>query len=96
MTNTAQVWLWIEQVPRDKEHNIFSISSGDRILFSLKLRPDGSLNCESTGNKEPAVLKAHLAKGRWTHVTLVHYPHRNSKPTIRTCSCFTMRDSYLK
>ncbi|OJT13456.1 Beige protein -like protein [Trametes pubescens] len=90
---TFMVWLWIEQVPRDKEHNIFSISSGDRTLFSLKLCPDGSLNCESTGNKEPAVLKAHLAKGRWTHVTLVHYPHRNSKPTIRLFIDGSLADS---
>ncbi|KAI0746713.1 beach-domain-containing protein [Daedaleopsis nitida] len=80
---TFMVWLWIEQVPRDKTHNIFSISTGDRDIFSMKLRPDGSLDCASTGNKEPAVLKAHLAKGRWTHVTLIHYPHRGTKPTVR-------------
>ncbi|KAH9896772.1 beach-domain-containing protein [Cubamyces lactineus] len=80
---TFLAWLWIEQVPRDKKHNIFSIVSGERTLFSLKLRPDGLLDCESTGNKEPAVLKASLAKGRWAHVALVHYPHRGSKPTIR-------------
>ena len=79
----AQIWLWIEQVPKDKSHNLFSISTGERDIFSLKLRPDGSLDCASTGNKDPGVLKARLAKGRWTHVTLVHYPHRGSKPTIR-------------
>ncbi|OSD07923.1 beach-domain-containing protein [Trametes coccinea BRFM310] len=90
---TFMIWLWIEQVPRDKKHNIFSILSGDRSLFSLKLRPDGSLDCESTGNKEPAVLKAHLAKGRWTHLALVHYPHRNSKPTIRLFVDGNMVDS---
>lgn len=70
-------------MPRDKTHNLFSITTGDRNIFSIKLRPDGSLDCESTGNKEPAILKARLAKGRWTHVSLIHYPHRGSKPTIR-------------
>lgn len=24
-----------------------------------------------------------MPKGRWTHVTVVHYPHRASNPTIR-------------
>ncbi|KAI0360774.1 beach-domain-containing protein [Trametes cingulata] len=90
---TFMAWLWIEQVPRDKKHNLFSIVSGDRAIFSLKLRPDGSLDCESTGNKEPAVLKARLAKGRWTHVALVHYPHRGSKPTIRLFVDGTMVDA---
>ncbi|KAH9846387.1 beach-domain-containing protein [Lenzites betulinus] len=90
---TFMTWLWIEKIPRDKHHNLFSISTGDRVLFSLKLRPDGSLDCESTGNKEPAVLKARLAKGRWTHLTLTHYPHRNSKPTIRLFIDGTIADS---
>ncbi|KAH9919489.1 beach-domain-containing protein [Epithele typhae] len=90
---TFMIWLWIEQVPRDRIHNLFSISNGDQEYFSLKLRPDGNLDCASTGNKEPAVLKARLAKGRWTHVTLVHYPHRGSKPTIRLFVDGTMTDS---
>ncbi|RPD65419.1 beach-domain-containing protein [Lentinus tigrinus ALCF2SS1-7] len=80
---TFMVWLWIEQVPRDRTHNLFSICTGERDIFSLKLRPDGNLDCESTGSKDPSMLKARLAKGRWTHVTLVHYPYRGSKPTIR-------------
>ncbi|KAI8986856.1 beach-domain-containing protein [Trametes punicea] len=80
---TFMIWLWIEQVPRDRKHSIFSVYSGDRAIFSLKLRPDGSLDCESNANKEPAVLKAGLAKGRWTHIALVHHPHRSSQPTIR-------------
>ncbi|KAI0646236.1 beach-domain-containing protein [Trametes meyenii] len=90
---TFMLWLWIEQVPRDKKHNMFSISSGERTIFSVKLLPDGSLECESTGSKEPTALKARLAKGRWTHVTLVHYPHRGSKPTIRLFVDGTMVDS---
>ncbi|KAI0826715.1 beach-domain-containing protein [Trametes gibbosa] len=90
---TFMMWLWIEKVPRDVRHSLFSISSSSSVLFSLKLRPDGSLDCESTGNKEPAVLKAHLAKGRWTHLTLVHYPHRNFKPTIRLFVDGTLADS---
>ncbi|TBU31477.1 beach-domain-containing protein [Dichomitus squalens] len=80
---TFMLWLWIEKIPKDKTHNLFSIAAGDRKIFSMRLRSDGNLDIESTGSKDPGVLKANLAKGRWTHIALVHYPHRNSKPTIR-------------
>ena len=73
----------MEKVPKDKTHSLFSIGTADRTIFSLKVRPDGNLDIQSAGSKEPGILKARLSKGRWTHISLIHYPHRGSKPTIR-------------
>ena len=58
---------------------------GDRTVLRLSLRRDGKLELRSTGNREAGVFSAsNLPKARWTHVTLVHYPHRVSNPSIRT------------
>jgi hypothetical protein len=55
-----------------------------RTLLTLSLRRDGKLELRSTGNRGPAVFsKSNISKTRWTHVTLVHYPHRVSNPSIR-------------
>lgn len=59
----------------------------------LRLRTDGKLELQSSANREAAVcLKSPISKMRWTHVTLVHYPHRASNPSIRayllTCVLF--------
>jgi hypothetical protein len=55
-----------------------------RTLFKLSLRHDGQLELTSTGNREATVFsKSNVPKVRWTHVTLVHYPHRVSNPSIR-------------
>ncbi|PIL27451.1 hypothetical protein GSI_10600 [Ganoderma sinense ZZ0214-1] len=90
---TFMIWLWMEKIPKDKTHSLFTIGSADRTILSLKVRPDGNLDIQSAGSKEPGVLKARLSKGRWTHISLVHYPHRGSKPTIRLFVDGTMVDS---
>lgn len=58
---------------------------GGRPLLTLSLRRDGKLELSSTGSRDPSVFsKSNLPMARWTHITLVHYPHRASNPSIRT------------
>lgn len=81
---TFMIWLYIEQLPSGTSCTIFSAVSKDDSLLKLSLRDDGLLELRSSGNKESAVFQqARLPKGKWTHVTLIHHPHRASNPTIR-------------
>ena len=78
-----QIWLWIEKLPARGASTLFTFCTAGRKLLTFSLRHDGKLELRSTGNRDAAVFsKSNLPKTRWTHVTLVHYPHRVSKPTI--------------
>ncbi|KAF9267665.1 beach-domain-containing protein [Marasmius fiardii PR-910] len=85
---TIMVWLWIEQLPSGgNSYPLFTVrTSATKALVELKLRQDGKLEFSSTGNRNSATFEnARLLKGRWTHITLVHYPVRDksSNSTIR-------------
>jgi hypothetical protein len=78
-----QAWLYISSVPGSK-FALFTFQIGDKTLISLSLRQDGTLELASTANKEAIMFsRTQFHQCRWTHVTLVHYPHRASNPTIR-------------
>ncbi|OBZ78370.1 Beige 1 [Grifola frondosa] len=90
---TFMLWLWIEQLPKQIAYCIFSVHAGDHIIFSLKVRPDGMLECQSTGSQVDAVFHTALPKSRWAHIALVHYPHRASNPTLRLFVDGSLTDS---
>jgi hypothetical protein len=103
---TFMAWLWFETLPQKRPHNIFSVSlSTPRQIIALSLLPEGKLHflsTQSSTNTNGAVLpSACIQPMRWTHLTLVHYPHRASNPSIRTFSLppdyspeWWVRDSY--
>lgn len=45
------------------------------------------MECLSNGSKDVATFKSSVPISRWTHIALVHYPHRASNPSIRACGC---------
>ncbi|KAF5360312.1 hypothetical protein D9758_009126 [Tetrapyrgos nigripes] len=84
---TFMMWLWIAKFPSEgTSHRIFAVRSGERDMVLLKLRHDGKLMFQTSGNSSPVIFsKLAFAKARWIHLTLVHYPGRDraSNPTIR-------------
>ncbi|KAG7089658.1 hypothetical protein E1B28_011318 [Marasmius oreades] len=84
---TFMVWLWIEHLPTDNSYALFTVrTSATRALVQLKLKRGGKLEFSSAGNRNSATFeKARLSNGRWTHITLVHYPvkEKSSNSTIR-------------
>ncbi|KAF9466003.1 hypothetical protein BDZ94DRAFT_1252774 [Collybia nuda] len=81
---TFMVWVWISEMPRATAHPIFTVTLPSRTLVTLSIHPDGKLDFSSSVNPEKVVFtKSKLHRFRWTHVTLVHYPHKVSNPTIR-------------
>ena len=84
LSDSPQVWLWVEKFPTDNSQNIFAFDIDSTRLISLGIHPDGKLSFKSTAQQEPGVFpNAVIPKARWTHVTLVHYTHRSLNPTIR-------------
>lgn len=78
----------IERFPGSPQ-TLFKVESKSRVLLQVSLRPDGMLELLSSVNKETDVLeKAKIMKARWTHLVLVHHPHRASDPAIRKGSPF--------
>ncbi|PCH37188.1 beach-domain-containing protein [Wolfiporia cocos MD-104 SS10] len=80
---TFMIWLWIEKFPTNRTHAIYSCQLNDRTLIALGLRPDGSFQLQSSGSHEVALLQGRIVKSRWTHITIIHHPHRTANPTIR-------------
>ncbi|KAL4252230.1 hypothetical protein ABKN59_005526 [Abortiporus biennis] len=80
---TFMVWLWLEKLPTGQVYTLFSFHHGDFVQFALRVRPDGKLQCECTASKDPYIFGQPITKSRWTHLALVHHPHRASNPTIR-------------
>ncbi|KAJ7151346.1 beach-domain-containing protein [Mycena crocata] len=80
---TFMIWLWIKELPTTT-HPIFSARINTRTMVSLSLRGDGKLELSTSANRDVGVFrKSNVHKMRWTHITLVHYPHRASNPTVR-------------
>ncbi|KAI0317827.1 beach-domain-containing protein [Amylostereum chailletii] len=80
---TFMIWLWIAQYPSHNSQNIFSFRMQSRTFFSLRLRPDGHLELWSSSQKETTKLKLPFPQSRWTHVTVIYYPHRGTNPSLR-------------
>ncbi|KAI0049337.1 beach-domain-containing protein [Auriscalpium vulgare] len=81
---TLLIWLWIEKYPTHKPQPIFSFRLPSRTLFSLKIRTDGRLELWSFGQQVPGVVtKASFPRGRWFHISVIHYPHRGTNPSLR-------------
>ncbi|KAJ7454045.1 beach-domain-containing protein [Mycena galericulata] len=80
---TFMIWLWIKELPATT-HPVFSARLNSRTLLTLSLRGDGKLELSTSSNRDVGVFrKGTVHKMRWTHITLVHHPHRASNPTIR-------------
>ncbi|KAK7049866.1 Beige protein-like 1 [Paramarasmius palmivorus] len=85
---TFMMWLWVEHLPKaGSKYTLFSArTSSTKALVALTLKHDGKLEILSSGNRNPHIFeRAIIGKGRWTHLTLVHYPGRDksSNPSIR-------------
>ncbi|KAJ7615896.1 beach-domain-containing protein [Roridomyces roridus] len=80
---TFMIWVWIKELP-STTHPIFTARSNARTILSLNLRGDGKLEISTTASRDVGVFrKGQVNKMRWTHITLVHHPHRASNPTVR-------------
>ncbi|EPQ51421.1 beach-domain-containing protein [Gloeophyllum trabeum ATCC 11539] len=81
---TFMGWLWFERFAQTEAQPVLTFRIGENVLVRLSVRADGKLQLRSTGNGEMFVsAKPRVHKSRWIHITLVHYPHRVSNPTIR-------------
>ena len=81
---STQLWMYIERYPTRQAQNIFAFRSATRNLFNLKLRTDGKLDLWSSSQAHASVVvKTALAQNRWTHLTLVHRPHRSVDSSLR-------------
>jgi hypothetical protein len=91
----SQVWLYFETLPPSDgpSHTIFSVRLATRGVLALRVRADGQLELLSArnGNDTSDVSAApfegsappRIVLRRWTHIALVHHPHRASRPAIR-------------
>ncbi|RXW16665.1 hypothetical protein EST38_g9189, partial [Candolleomyces aberdarensis] len=81
---TFMTWVYLSGYPVGGPCTLFSATLGNRRLISLCVRPDGKVQlCSSSEQDKPFVSTAGLRKNRWVHLTLVHYPHRGTNPSIR-------------
>ncbi|KAI0067044.1 beach-domain-containing protein [Artomyces pyxidatus] len=81
---TFMIWLWLEKYPTHRPQTIFSFRLLSRTVFTLKMRTDGRLELWSYGQPLPGVVtKSSFPKSRWFHVTIIHYPHRGTNPSLR-------------
>ena len=67
---------------------LFSVKTESNTFLDLKLNEDGTLSLASPAADASPIHfgKSKIVKARWTHVTLVYYPHRIVNPNIRTLS----------
>ncbi|CCM01781.1 uncharacterized protein FIBRA_03848 [Fibroporia radiculosa] len=79
---TFMIWVWIEKLPTTS-HTIFSCLLRNTTIVTLLLRPDGTLAYSGSPGRDPVPLNVNVVRARWAHLTLVHYPHRSSNPTVR-------------
>ena len=83
------MWFWLSELPiGEGSHCLFAVHMPSRVLLKLSLRTDGKLEFISSSNQQPAVFATTIRKSRWTHITLVHYPHRGPNPNIRESPSF--------
>ncbi|KAF8327734.1 beach-domain-containing protein [Cantharellus anzutake] len=83
---TYMTWIYVDRYPLPDEPMIIfgaRSSSPSRWIVKLSLLSEGDLECATPSMQEPLLTNAEIVrKGRWTHVTLVHYPSRSSSPNI--------------
>ena len=79
------MWFRLSDLPSGEgSHCLFGVHMPLRVLLKLSLRTDGKLELISSSNEIPAVFTtSSIRKSRWTHIALVHYPHRGPNPNIR-------------
>ena len=79
------MWFWLSDLPSGEgSHCLFAVHMPLRVLLKLSLRTDGKLELVSSSNEQVALFTNSLIrKSRWTHIALVHYPHRGPNPNIR-------------
>lgn len=79
-----KIWVWISDMPPGAPHPIFTAKLPSRALLTLSIHPDGKLELSTSANPGRTVFaNSKVHKFRWTHITLVHYPHKVSSPSIR-------------
>lgn len=84
-----KAWVWISDLPSNSQHALFTVNLPTRRLLTMNIRPDGQLELSTSANPTPVTLEnSKISKARWTHVTLIHYPYRVSKSSIREL-CWT-------
>ena len=78
------MWFRLSDLPSGEgSHCLFGVHMPLRVLLKLSLRTDGKLELISSSNEKPAVFTtSSIRKSRWTHIALVHYPHRGPNPNI--------------
>ncbi|EJC99617.1 beach-domain-containing protein [Fomitiporia mediterranea MF3/22] len=91
---TFMIWLYVERFPNDTSYPILKIQSKSRVLFCLSIRREGILELLSSENSGGTLLEhSKIGKSRWTHVVLIHHPHRATNPTIRVFVDGVLSDS---
>lgn len=86
---TFMIWLRIEKLPTEAPQRLFSLAVGGTPVFALDIYPEGILGCMSNTARELPKFTPRLQTARWTHLTLVHFPHRASAPTVRLYFSFS-------
>ncbi|KAF8584664.1 beach-domain-containing protein [Ramaria rubella] len=77
-------WISIDDLPKTGAHILFGVRTVQRFLLKLSIRADGKLELWTNVVRDPAVLEQSLVhKGRWTHLSFIHYPAKSSPPSIR-------------
>lgn len=77
------LWIRVDKLPSGEPQSLFSFCLDQATLLSLRVHSDGRLGLQSSANKDNHTFQTKLQTSRWTHIGLIHYPHRSSTPTIR-------------
>ncbi|KAF5339895.1 hypothetical protein D9611_009101 [Ephemerocybe angulata] len=83
---TFMMWVYLSEYPAGPSCTLFSATLGTRRLLRLSIRHDGKLQLHSSsqaGKDPPFVSSGGVRKNRWVHLSLVHYPHRGTNPSLR-------------
>lgn len=79
---TFMTWIYLSNYPSGASCTLFSATLGTNCLIRLSIRTDGKLQLVSTADA-PFVSSSGVRKNRWVHLSMVHYPHRGTNPSIR-------------
>ncbi|KAF8233255.1 beach-domain-containing protein [Tricholoma matsutake] len=81
---TFMAWVWVSELPSSSPHVLFTFKLSSHSLLTMSVHPGGQLELSTSANPQPAIfVKSKILRFRWTHVTLIHYPHRVSNTSIR-------------
>ncbi|KAM6494725.1 hypothetical protein JOM56_009348 [Amanita muscaria] len=91
---TFMVWIWLSDLPKQGPFTLFSAKLDSNTLAEVKLNEDGVLTLSTAVSPPPLPsTRSKIAKSRWTHIALIHYPHRSSNPAIRLFIDGTLADT---